>query len=181
MKLAYADPPYFGCGKMYAQHHPDAMDWDDPATHLELVERLQSEFGGWLLHMSATAESIALYAPLVRLTGARWCSWVKGFAAFKRNVSVAYAWEPVIIKAARKPVVSKRQVNRDWINESITLKRGLTGAKPEAVVHWGLELLGARPDDDLDDLFPGTGAVTAAWKTWQGKFTLPPFELVAAE
>src|SRR4051812_28548312 len=157
------------------------MDWDDPATHLELVERLEGEFGGWVLHMSATPESIALYAPLVRLTGARWCSWVKGFAAFKRNVSVAYAWEPVIIKAARKPVVSKRQVNRDWIQESITLKRGLTGAKPEAVVHWGLELLGARPDDDLHDLFPGTGAVTAAWKTWQGKFTLPSFELVAAE
>ena len=36
---------------------------------------------------------------------ARVMAWVKGFAAFKRNVSVAYAWEPVIVKAARKPVV----------------------------------------------------------------------------
>jgi hypothetical protein len=98
---------------------------------------------------------------------------VKGFAAFKRNVSVAYAWEPVIIKPARKPVVSKRQVNRDWINESITLRKGLTGAKPEAVCHWAFELLGARPEDDLHDLFPGTGAVTKAWQTWRGKFALP--------
>lgn len=181
MKLGYADPPYFGCGKLYAEQHPDALDWDQPSAHLELVERLESEFDGWVLHMSATPESMALYAPLVLKTGARWCSWVKGFAAFKRNVSVAYAWEPVVIKAARKPVVSKRQVNRDWINESITLRRGLTGAKPEAVVHWALELLAAHPEDDLNDLFPGTGAVSEAWRTWRGKFILPPFKLEAAE
>jgi hypothetical protein len=100
-------------------------------------------------------------------------SWVKGFAAFKRNVPVAYAWEPVIIKPARKPVVSKRLVMRDWIQESITLRRGLTGAKPVAVCHWAFELVGARPEDDLDDMFPGSGAVSEAWRTWRGKFTLP--------
>lgn len=181
MKLGYADPPYLGCGKLYAEHHPAALDWDDPAEHVRLVDRLESEFGGWVLHASATPASIALYAPLVVKTGARWCSWVKGFAAFKRNVPVAYAWEPVIVKACRKPVVSKRLVMRDWIQESVTLKRGLTGAKPEAVVHWAVELMAARPDDKLYDLFPGTGAVERAWRTWQGKFTLPPFELIAAE
>ena len=173
MKLGYADPPYLGCGKLYAEHHPNALDWDDPMEHARLVRRLQDEFDGWILHLSATAESISLYSRLVEHTGARWCSWTKSFAAFKRNVSVAYAWEPVIIKAARKPVVSKRLVMRDWISESITLRRGLTGAKPAAVVQWALELAAARPDDDLDDLFPGTGAVTKAWREWQGKFTLP--------
>lgn len=173
MNLGYADPPYFGCGKLYAQHHSNSMDWDDPETHRKLVDRLQQEFDGWVLHMSATPESIALYAPLVLGTGARWCSWVKGFAAFKRNVPVGYAYEPVIIKPMRKPVVSKRLVMRDWVQENITLKRGLTGAKPEAVCHWAFELAAARPDDTLDDLFPGTGAVTRAWRTWQGKFTLP--------
>ncbi len=179
MKLGYADPPYFGCGKLYAEHHPDALDWDRPETHARLVERLEDEFDGWVLHTSATPSAIAMYAPLILKTDARWCSWVKGFAAFKRNVPVGYAWEPVLIKPARKPVVSKRLVMRDWIQESITLKRGLTGAKPEAVVHWALELVAARPDDDMTDLFPGTGAVERAWKTWQGKFTLPA--LVAAE
>lgn len=178
MKLGYADPPYLGCGKLYAEHHPNALDWDDPETHRRLVERLEAEFDGWVLHSSATPEAMAPYSRLVVGTGARWCSWVKGFAAFKRNVPVAYAWEPVIVKPARKPVVSKRLVMRDWIQESITLKRGLTGAKPEAVCHWAFELLGARPDDELVDLFPGTGAVGRAWKTWQGKFALP---LQAAE
>lgn len=169
MRLGYADPPYPGCAYLY-KDHPDFAGEVDFA---DLVARLEAEYAGWVLHTSATPESMALIAPLVKGTGARWMSWVKPFAAFKRNVSVAYAWEPVIVKAARKPVVSKRLVNRDWIAESITMKRGLTGAKPEAVCHWAFEMLGARPDDELVDLFPGTGAVTAAWRTWQGKFALP--------
>lgn len=177
LKLGYADPPYLGCGKLYAEHHVDALDWDNPQEHARLVQRLEAEFDGWVLHLSATPRSIALYGGLVEATGARWCSWRKGFAAFKKNVSVAYAWEPVIVKAARKPVVSKRLVMRDWIDtdtqHSITLKRGLTGAKPEAVCHWAFELLGARPEDDFCDLFPGTGAVSRAWLTWRGKFVLP--------
>ena len=77
------------------------------------------------------------------------------------------------MKPARKPVVSKRLVMRDFIDCPITMKRGLTGAKPEKVCHWLFEALGARPEDDLVDLFPGTGAVSAAWNTWQRKFTLP--------
>lgn len=167
MKLGYADPPYIGCAHLYRDH----PDYAGEVDHVALVARLEGEFDGWALHTAATPNAIALLAPLVVDTGARWCSWVKGFAAFKRNVSVAYAWEPVIIKPARKPVVSGRQIMRDWIECSITLKRGLVGAKPEAVCHWVFELLGADPDDDLVDLFPGTGAVTRAWETWRA---VPP-------
>lgn len=172
MKIGYADPPYIGCAHLYRNQESYAGEVD----HAELIERLQSDYDGWVLHAAATPKSMAVLAPLVEKTGARWMSWVKGFAAFKKNVSVAYAWEPVIVKAARKPVVSKRLVMRDWIQESITLRKGLTGAKPEAVCHWAFELAAARPDDELHDLFPGTGAVTAAWKTWQGKFILPALE-----
>lgn len=173
MKLGYADPPYPGCAHLYKDH----PDYAGEVDHAALVERLQTDFDGWVLHTSATPETISLLGPLVVATGARWMAWVKPFAAFKRNVPVAYAWEPVIVKPARKPVVSKRLVMRDWIDSPITMKRGLTGAKPEKVCHWVFEMLGARPDDDLYDLFPGTGAVTAAWRTWCGKFTLPAFEL----
>jgi hypothetical protein len=169
LKIAYADPPYIGCAHLYKDH----PDFAGEVDHAALIERLESEFDGWVLHASATPTSMAALAPLVSRTNARWMSWVKGFAAFKRNVSVAYAWEPVIVKPARKPVVSKRLVMRDWIQESITLKRGLTGAKPEAVCHWAFEMVGARPEDDLYDLFYGTGAVSKAWRTWQGKFVLP--------
>lgn len=105
--------------------------------------------------------------------GVRICQWVKPFAAFKRNVPVAFAYEPVIIKPARKPVVSGRLVMRDWIDCPITMKKSLTGAKPEKVCHWAFELMGAVPDDELDDMFPGTGAVAKAWKSWQKLFHVP--------
>jgi hypothetical protein len=169
MRLAYADPPYIGCAHLYRDH----PDYAGEVDHAALIARLQSEFDGWVLHASATPHSMATLAPLVEYTGARWCSWRKGFAAFKANVSVAYAWEPVIIKAARKPVVDHRMVMRDWfdciaddIECSITLRRGLTGAKPEAVCHWAFALMGAEAADDLTDLYPGTGAVMQAWRSW---------------
>jgi hypothetical protein len=93
-------------------------------------------------------------------------------------VSVAYAWEPVLVKAARKPTVSKRtlmrhaqseepMVFRDICAESITLKKGTHGAKPENLCRWGFEMLGLEPDDHLVDLYPGSLAVTAAWTAWR--------------
>jgi hypothetical protein len=177
MKLGYADPPYIGCAHLYRDH----PDYAGEVDHAALLDRLESEFDGWVLHAAATPRSMAVLAPIVeKIEGARWMTWTKGFAAFKRNVPVAYAWEPVIVKPARKPVVSKRLVMRDWINtdtqQSITLKRGLTGAKPEAVCHWAFELMAAHPDDELCDLYPGSGAVSRAWETWRGKFTLPERE-----
>lgn len=166
MNIGYADPPYPGCAHLYADH----PDFAGEVDHAALIRRLEAEFDGWILHSSSTA--MRHVVPLLP-EGVRIMSWVKGFAAFKRNVSVAYAWEPVFVKAARKPVVSKRLVMRDWIECPITLRRGLTGAKPEAVCHWAFEMVGARPDDVLADLFPGTGAVSRAWTTWRGKFALP--------
>lgn len=169
-KIGYADPPYPGCSALYKDH----PDYAGEVDHSELLLRLQGEFDGWVLHTSSVALSLIL--PLVP-DDARVMAWVKSFAAFKRNVSVAYAWEPVIVKPARKPVVSKRIVMRDWVECPITLRRGLCGAKPEKVCHWAFEMVGARPEDGLCDLFPGTGAVTKAWLTWQGLFLLPAGEV----
>jgi hypothetical protein len=166
VKIGYADPPYIGCAHLYRDH----PDYGGEVDHAALIERLQSEFDGWVLHAAATPASMAVLAPLVGGAGARWCAWVKPFAAFKRNVPVAYAWEPVLIKAARKPEVTGRQVMRDWISEPITMKRGLTGAKPERVAQWAFELVGAIRSDTLTDIFPGSGAISRAWQSWQDQF-----------
>lgn len=175
MRIGYADPPYIGCAHLYKDH----ADYAGEVEHAPLIQTLQDSYDGWVLHLSSP--SVSYIAPLVSQYApeARLMAWVKPFAAFKRNVSVAYAWEPVYVKAARKPVVSKRLVNRDWIAEGITMKKGLTGAKPEAVCHWAFEMLGSHPDDVLVDLYPGTGAVAEAWRTWRGKFTLPTFALTS--
>jgi len=165
-RIAYADPPYPGCAHLYRDH----ADFGGEVDHADLLRQLHGEFDGFILHSSSTA--MAHVVPMLG-DGVRVMSWVKGFAAFKKNVSVAYAWEPVYVKAARKPVVSKRTVMRDWIECPMTLRRGLTGAKPEKVCWWAFEMVGARPDDELVDLFPGTGAVTRAWQSWQKLFALP--------
>jgi hypothetical protein len=159
VRVAYADPPYPGCAHLYRDH----PDFAGEVDHQALVARLQG-YDGYILHTSSPALSTVL--PLLP-PGYRVMAWVKPFAAFKRNVSVAYAWEPVIVKPCRKPVVRKRVVMRDWFAESITMKKGLTGAKPPKVVRWLLEVVGMDVDDHLDDLFPGTGAVKRTWEEWR--------------
>ena len=171
MRLAIADPPYPG---QAAKHYEDHPDYAGEVDHLELLKRLDAEYDGWALHTSSVAlPQVLAHATTLDLTF-RILAWVKPFAAFKRNVSVAYAWEPILVKPARKPVVSGRITPlRDYIAEPITMRRGLTGAKPGAVCHWLFETLGARPEDQFDDLYPGTGAITAAWVSWQKLFALP--------
>jgi hypothetical protein len=169
LRIAYADPPYPG---QAAKHYSTHADYAGEVDHFDLLKRLDAEYDGWLLHTSSTAlTDVLALAGQAGVTGFRIMAWVKPFAAFKRNVSVAYAWEPVLVKAARKPVVSHRIVMRDWVSESITLKRGLTGAKPEAVCRWAFEMLGAEPSDIFVDLYPGTGAVMRAWEAWRAEIT----------
>lgn len=184
MRIAYADPPYLGCCGLYDHEHHGGGCWDDLDTHWKLIEQLSS-YDGWVLHLSVPSlGSILPLCPPCRVM-----SWVKPFAAFKRNVSVAYAWEPVIVKAARKPVVTHRVVMRDFIEEieapavreSITLKRGLTGAKPEKVCMWAFEMVGLERDDEFVDLFPGSGAVTRAHEKWMQQFDLSGGVAVSGE
>ena len=51
MRFAYADPPYLGtAASVYGDLHPDAAVWDDPATHLSLIEYLRDVYpDGWAL------------------------------------------------------------------------------------------------------------------------------------
>lgn len=162
-RLAYADPPYPGQSKKHYSDHPD---YGGEVDHFKLLDKLAKEYDGWLLHTSSAALGGVLYAAEKVGATCRVMAWVKPWCAFKRNVSVAYAWEPVLVCPARKPEVSGRTVMRDFISEPMAMKCGLVGAKPDAVCRWGFEMMGARPVDTLDDLFPGSGAVTKAWHKW---------------
>lgn len=165
MRVGYADPPYPGCAHLYREH----PDYAGEVDHAALAKRLREDFDGYVYHTNSTTLAEVLpYFPDCRVM-----AWVKPFAAFKRNVPLAYAREPVLVKACRKPVVSGGIVMRDWIAEGITMRRGLTGAKPEAVCVWAFHVVGAEPGDDLVDLFPGTGAVSSAWRSWCAQQALP--------
>jgi hypothetical protein len=182
MRFAYADPPYLGCGKLYADKHPEALTWDDPETHRRLIERLSDEWpDGWAL--SLHVPSLRVLLPMcpqdVRIATA-----CKTFGQI-RPTRVQWMWEPIIWRGGRpgerKPLV------RDWLMYSNQHRGGyrpdgtLIGAKPRAFCRWIFDLLGAEPGDTLDDLFPGTGAVGAAWAEYIGERSpLPRLPLEAA-
>ncbi|MHC4176867.1 MAG: hypothetical protein ACYSWU_05140 [Planctomycetota bacterium] len=173
MRFAYADPPYLGCSRLY--DHENAKIWDDLETHLRLVRNLTAEYtDGWALSLSAP--SLRHILPACP-ENARIGVWCKTFSAFKKGVRPAYAWEPVIFCGGRNPPGhshpppekgGRQTTPKDFLETKdftgsigvlspITLKKGLTGAKPEMFCRWVLDLLNAKADDFLADLFPGTG------------------------
>ncbi len=157
MRFAYADPPYLGCGKLYAAHHPDALDWDDPQEHRRLIDRLSADYpDGWAL--SASSPSLKTLLPMCP-DDVRIAAWAKSFAAFKANVRNAYTWEPVILRGGRVSSKDGAPVTRDHLVAPITMLKGLPGAKPEVFCDWVLSMLGFVPGDEVDDLFPGTGVM----------------------
>lgn len=169
MKAAYADPPYLGMARLYADRHPDALIWDDPDTHAALVARLSDEFEAWAL--SLHTPSLPTILPLCP-QDVRVGAWVKPFASFKPGVNPAYAWEPVIFRGGRKGRKGEPTV-RDWCAANITMRRGFPGAKPEALAFWVFDFLGLQAGDDFTDMFPGSGAVTRAWESYCRQCRLP--------
>lgn len=173
MRFAYADPPYLGCCRLYGhEHNDDGLEpwdgwcWDDPDTHAYLIDVLCHRYpDGWA--MSATSGSLRTILPMCP-DDVRVGSWVKPFHIYKKGVRPAYAWEPIIFwrgrnKGHRPPEKGgKATTPKDFISCNITLKKGLTGAKPRPVVDHILELLNFQPGDELVDLFPGTGIMAEA-------------------
>ena len=161
MRIAYADPPYIGQSK---KHYGRAE-----VNHEILINHLANDFpDGWAL--SCSSPSLPELLPKCP-TGVRVGAWVKPFASFKPGVNPAYAWEPVVWIGGRNKGRDE-PTTRDWCSCSITLKRGLAGAKPEGFSFWLFALLGMRLGDELVDMFPGTGGVTSAWEAYQRQFPL---------
>lgn len=156
MIFAYADPPYIG---QAAKHYnmPEV-------NHADLIGSLCWEYpDGWALSASSPSlrELLPLCPPDVRVM-----AWVKPFCSFKPNVNPAYAWEPVLVCGGRKRSREQETV-RDWLSANITLKKGLSGAKPEAFVWWLISVLNMEPEDSLTDIFPGTGIVGRVIEDWR--------------
>lgn len=189
MKLAIADPPYlgraarhygpgagqtrgnFGSGSRRARRgmkpsryatteHPDAYLWDDPETHRQLVRDLCADYDGWAIAM--WRDSLATYLS-VAPADAR-----VGVAEKLRPVPggsrIITSWEPVLfyVPEARRGRGTGPSV-RDVLRLASTPADFHVGAKPPAWTRWVLDVLGHDPElDTVADLFPGSGAVTAA-------------------
>lgn len=154
MRFVYLDPPYPG----QAQKHYGMPEVD----HKALIEEACKDYDGFALSTSSSAlkEVLELCPSYVRVA-----SWVKPFCSFKPGVNPAYAWEPVVFHSPKKHSREEDTI-RDWYSENITLQRGLSGAKPEGFCFWIFALLGLELEDTFEDRFPGTGAVTKAYRKW---------------
>lgn len=168
MRFAYADPPYIGQAKRHygsggTSRRKIAVDPNAAeVNHQELLDRLCDEYpDGWALSCSSTT-----LRPILGMCDAvvRVGAWVKPFAVYKPGVNPGYCWEPVIFCGGRKLGRGTPTV-RDWISEPVRLV-GFIGAKPEPVCFWIFQMLGADQGDELDDLYPGSGAVSRAWDRW---------------
>ena len=153
MRAAYADPPYIGCAHRYPEN--------EEVDHVELFDRL-GVYDAWAL--SCSSPSLPELLQICPYDDVRIMAWVKPFAVFKPNVNPAYCWEPVLVKLGKKRTREQPTV-RDWVSESITLKKGLVGAKPVAFCQWILLVLNLQEGDTLDDLYPGTGIMTKVWES----------------
>jgi hypothetical protein len=162
LRLAYADPPYPGKAHLYRQHPDYAGEVDHPA----LIRRL-STYDGWALSTSAAAlPTVLRCCP----DGVRVAAWHR----YERPTTSRWplsAWEPVIYRPARaldsRPGRARRVDSLvHGVAPMTTLPGRVIGAKPAAFCRWMFDLLAALPGDHLDDLYPGSGAVTRAWTAY---------------
>lgn len=153
-RFAYADPPYPGMSHFYVDH----PDYGGEVDHGDLVTRLCDEFAdGWAL---STASTTLRYVLGLCPDDVRIAAWTKPFASFKPGVNPGYCWEPVIFRGGRRRTDKQELTVRDFLAQGITLRKGLTGAKPPQFCRWICDLLGYRHGvDELVDLFPGTGVM----------------------
>lgn len=171
MRVAIADPPYIGQAKRHYQ--------SDEVDHAALITQLERDYDGYALCCKSDARELAWLISLCK-RDVRLGAWVKPFCSFKPNVNPAYAWEPVIWYSPRARTREQDTV-RDWVSANITLKKGLAGAKPREFCYWLFELLNMEPEDELCDLFPGTGAITEAWEQYRSCLDGKPVQLKMAE
>jgi hypothetical protein len=168
MRIAYADPPYVGCARLYPEH-PESEVYNSVSGHRDLIDRLVEEFpDGWGLSCSSTSlRDLLPYCP----ERARVLAWVKPFCTWRGSVNPAYTWEPLIIVGGRSRSHENPKV-RDYLSASAPLLKGLPGAKPREFCMWFFACMGCVSGDELVDLFPGTGIVSDSWYSYTRQLSL---------
>lgn len=173
MKFAYADPPYPGQAKRWYSDHPD---YAGEVDHTALLGQLEVNYpDGWALSTSAAAlQDVLALAP----RGVRVAMWhVTNTAPPIQAANWWWSWEPVIVRGGRR-ARADAPVVRDVLICGQPAKRAgekrIAGAKPAEFCRWMFGLLGARPGDQMDDLFPGSGVVAEAWQEYQSQPWLEP-------
>jgi hypothetical protein len=142
-------------GEVPADFHAEAGEWDDPARHRALLEQLMAEYDGWAI--ATTPDGLECYRPLP--VPCRVLAWVKPTAPAGSH-RLRSTWEAVITYAPPNRRGGRGQISDVLIENAPRV--GFPGAKPERWTRWVLDALGYQEGDLVVDMFPGSGAVTAA-------------------
>jgi len=165
MRFAYADPPYPGKAGYYVERQE--------VDHGALIEQLVAGYpDGWAL--STAASSLRAVLPLCPAS-TRVCAWRRA-VRWTHSRRALSAWEPLLVVGGRELGTNEPQdlVDAlDYRGRYDSVPGALVGMKPPQFATWLFRLLGAQPGDELDDLYPGSGAIRRAWET----FTAPGADL----
>lgn len=166
IRFAYADPPYVGLAK---RHYGDHPDFAGEVDHGALIERMTTDFDGWAL--SASMRSLRFVLPLCP-ENVLVLAWHNTNAPPMGDHRM-YSWEPVILYGGRRPAGYEKTsfVGPPPMWTFRPVEEGhVIGEKSEKFCHWVFRCAGLCPQDELVDLFPGSGAVGRAWSsfTYQG-------------
>jgi hypothetical protein len=150
MRFAYADPPYPGQSADLYANHPDYAGEVDSA---ELIARLARDYpDGWALSTSARALPMVLSLCPAGVWVAAWHK--SNSPPIRTTRRYIWSWEPVLIYGGRHTAPPVRDALSCGQNQ------GFPGQKSPIFTRWIVNLLGATVDDTIDDLFPGSCAVT---------------------
>ena len=168
MRLAIADPPYlgraarwYGDGRGHAggrgrpDSHPEASRWDTLDAHLALVADLAA-YDGWALFTGLHGLRHILPACPDDVTVLAWCVT----NAIPSGSRVGTSWEPIIVRVpTERRAHGTGPAMRSFHAAAAPCHLSFAGAKPTSVTRWVLDVLGHRAEDEVDDLFPGSGSV----------------------
>lgn len=166
LRFAYSDPPYPGLAKKYYGDHPE---FGGEVDHRELIDRMVAEYpDGFAL---STSKSALLSVWKMCPDETRLSIFNKGSRA-----SVSYhernAYEPVLIYRGRERRMEPTEVLDDvldWGGRQHSHPGALVGMKSAPFCEWVFRQLGAMRGDSMTDIFPGSGAVSRAWRIYSGQ------------
>ena len=167
-RLGVADPPYPGKA-FYYRDHPD---YGGEVDHTELVLRLDRDYDGWALCTSAEGRILVDEILLDHgIEGVRMGIWARGSRPQADPKGPLRAYELVFYRPVREGVSGPWP--DDVLVGEVSIYRSdpdrVVGAKPPQFATWVFDLLGARRNDSLDDLFPGSRNITQAWDIYTGR------------
>jgi hypothetical protein len=161
-RFAYADPPYPGKADYY--------DERQEVDHFELIARLEAEYpDGWALSTSARPglRDILPMCP----ASTRVCAWRRRVRSTHSRRALS-AWEPLLVVGGRELQTERPQDVLDALDyrgRYDSFPGAMVGMKPPEFAVWMFAQLGAEPGDQLDDLFPGSGAIGRAWALYTSR------------